>query len=101
MGTSVPNEYVTACEKGFYECMAKGPLTGYPVVNLKYVLQDGATHVVDSSSNAFMIATRYSFSQAFPLAAPMILEPIMLIEVTVPNAAYVNLPIFLIFYVGV
>lgn len=64
-------------------------MTGYPVVNVKYVLQDGATHVVDSSSNAFMIATRYSFAQAFPLASPMILEPTMIIEVTVPNTAYV------------
>ena len=76
-------------------------MTGYPVVNVKYVLQDGATHVVDSSSNAFMIATRYSFAQAFPLASPMILEPTMIIEVTVPNTAYVNFIFFnfMIFHV--
>ena len=90
VGTSISNEYITACEKGFYECLDKGPMTGYPVVNVKYVLQDGATHVVDSSSNAFMTATKYSFSQAFPLAGPFILEPIMVIEVTVPNTAYVK-----------
>ncbi len=89
VGTTIPNEYVTACEKGFYESVMKGPLTGYPVVNVKYVLQDGATHVVDSSSNAFMIATRYSFQNAFPRASPQILEPIMTIEITVPQSAYV------------
>ena len=80
---------MTACEKGFYESVMKGPMTGYPVVNVKYVLQDGATHVVDSSSNAFMIATRYSFQNAFPRASPQILEPIMTIEITVPQTSYV------------
>lgn len=49
-------------EKGFYESVEKGPLTGYPVVNMKFVLEDGETHVVDSSSNAFMTATKYAFT---------------------------------------
>jgi elongation factor G len=44
---------VTAVEKAFYDIVLKGPLTGYPVVNMKFVLEDGQTHVVDSSSNAF------------------------------------------------
>ena len=90
IGNSISNEYITACEKSFYECVVKGPLTGYPVVNVKLVLEDGATHVVDSSSNAFMIATRYAFGQTFPLAVPLILEPIMTIEITVPQNCYVK-----------
>lgn len=62
IGQSIPNEYITAVEKGFYESVEKGPLTGYPVVNMKFVLEDGATHVVDSSSTAFNTATKYAFT---------------------------------------
>jgi elongation factor G len=67
----------------------KGPLTGYPVVNFRFVLEDGQTHVVDSSSNAFNTATKYAFNEAFKDASPSILEPIMSIEVTVPAVSYV------------
>ncbi len=59
-------------------------------MNVKYVLTDGATHVVDSSANAFMIAAKYSFSQAFHKAGPEILEPIMNLEVTCPASDYVK-----------
>lgn len=62
----------------------KGPLTGFPVVSVKYVLEDGQTHPVDSSSMAFMTATKMSFREAFKKASPKILEPIMDVEVTVP-----------------
>ena len=58
-------------------------------MNVKYVLEDGATHVVDSSANAFMIATKYSFAQAFTEAGPVILEPVMTVEVTCPQNSYV------------
>jgi elongation factor G len=61
-GTTIPNEYITAVEKAFYDCVQKGPLTGYPVVNMKFVLEDGQTHVVDSSSTAFAMATKYAFA---------------------------------------
>ncbi|KAL4426295.1 hypothetical protein ABPG74_006552 [Tetrahymena malaccensis] len=88
IGTNVPNEYVTACEKSFYDVIDKGPQTGYPVVNLKFVLEDGQTHVVDSSSNAFMIATKYAFNKAFNDAGPVILEPFMNVEVTCAAAEY-------------
>lgn len=84
VGTTIPNEFITAVEKGFYESVEKGPLTGYPVVNMRFVLEDGQTHVVDSSSTAFNIATKYAFTQAFRSASPQILEPIMAVEVTVP-----------------
>lgn len=83
-GNNVPNEYIPSIEKAFHECTKKGPKTGYPVVGVKYVLTDGQTHVVDSSTMAFQIATRDSFRQAFEEADRMILEPIMDVEVTVP-----------------
>lgn len=63
-GTAIPPEYVTAVGKAFMEIVEKGPQTGYPVINVRYVLEDGATHVVDSSANAFAIATKYSFWKA-------------------------------------
>lgn len=83
-GNNVPNEYIPSIEKAFHECTKRGPKTGYPVVGVKYVLTDGQTHVVDSSTMAFQIATRDSFRQAFEEADRMILEPIMNVEVTVP-----------------
>ena len=52
-GNNIPNEYIPAIEKAFHECTKKGPKTGYPVVGMRYVLTDGQTHVVDSSTLAF------------------------------------------------
>ena len=83
-GQNIPNEYIPAIEKAFHDFCKKGPKTGYPVVGMRYVLTDGATHVVDSSSMAFQIATKYSCNVAFEDAQPLILEPIMDVEVTVP-----------------
>lgn len=88
IGATIPNEYIPAIERAFYECCEKGPLTGYPVVNVHYTLTDGQTHVVDSSSMAFSLATKYSFRQAFNNANPAILEPIMEVEVTCPTECY-------------
>lgn len=84
VGQNIPNEYIPAIEKAFHEFTKKGPKTGYPVVGMRYVLTDGQTHVVDSSSMAFMTATRYSCNVAYADATPTILEPIMDVEVTVP-----------------
>jgi elongation factor G len=70
IGTNIPNEFITAVEKAFYDNINKGPLTGYPVVNMKFILEDGQTHVVDSSSTAFAMATKYAFSQVFRNANP-------------------------------
>ena len=64
-GQNIPNEYIPAIEKAFHECTKKGPQTGYPVVGVNYVLTDGQTHPVDSSSLAFGLATKYSFREAF------------------------------------
>lgn len=77
VGTSIPPEYIGAVQKAFYDLCNKGPLTGYPVLNFRYVLEDGATHVVDSSANAFAIATKYSFIKAMQDAGGQVLEPLM------------------------
>jgi len=63
-------------------------LTGYPVVNVRYILMDGQTHVVDSSTMAFQIATRYSFRKCFGTSTAAILEPIMNVEITCPSESY-------------
>jgi elongation factor G len=83
-GQNIPNEYIPAIEKAFHEGTKRGPKTGYPVVGVRYVLTDGQTHVVDSSSLAFGIATKASFREVYEKAGPQILEPIMNVEVTVP-----------------
>lgn len=66
----------------------KGPQTGYPVIGVRYVLEDGATHVVDSSANAFAAATRYSFIKAMQSAGPQVLEPLMDVEVNCNKDVY-------------
>jgi elongation factor G len=88
VGTSIPPEYVAAVGKAFFELMVKGPQTGYPVINVRYVLEDGATHVVDSSANAFAIATRYSFIKALTDAGAQVLEPLMDVEINCNKDVY-------------
>ena len=83
-GMNIPHEYIPAIEKAFHEQVKQGPNTGYPVISTRMVLTDGQTHVVDSSSMAFMLATKYAFSQTFLRAGPLILEPIMSVTVEVP-----------------
>ena len=88
IGTAVPNEYIVAVEKQFYDSCNKGPLTGYPIINCRFVLEDGETHVVDSSGNAFATATKYALTQVFQNPAATLLEPIMKVEITVPVDTY-------------
>lgn len=83
-GGSVPTEFVPACEKGFVEAAGKGGLIGHPVVGVRMVLEDGASHVVDSNEHAFRTAAVQAFRQAFAKAKPLILEPLMRVAVTVP-----------------
>ena len=80
----IPVEYIPACEKGFEEAMKKGPLAGYEIVGVKMVLEDGSYHDVDSSEMAFRIAAIAGFRQAFLRAKPVLLEPIMKVEVECP-----------------
>lgn len=84
-GGSVPKQYFPAVEKGIQESVRKGPLAGYPVVGIKAVLTDGSYHAVDSNENAFRTATVMCFKEAFLKAKPTILEPIMNVEVIVPD----------------
>ena len=84
VGGSVPREFWPAIEKGFRESMGKGPLAGYPVVDVKVTLREGGFHAVDSSAIAFEIAAKGGYRQTMPKAGPQILEPIMKVDVFVP-----------------
>jgi len=85
MGGSVPSNYIPAVEKGFLEACEKGSLSGNPVTGCRLVLEDGGYHIVDSSELAFRIATIGAFREAYRLARPTILEPIMTVEVVAPG----------------
>ena len=84
-GGSIPREYIPAVEKGIKEATENGPLAGYPVVDVKATLIDGSYHDVDSSEIAFKIAGSMAFKAASRKANPVLLEPIMSVEVVVPE----------------
>ncbi len=84
-GGSIPSEYIGACEKGFQDVMDKGPLAAFPLINCQVHLQDGKHHDVDSSDLAFRIAARQAMRQAVKAANPVLLEPMMKVEVTTPD----------------
>ena len=85
-GGAVPKNYFPAVEKGLQECVQKGPLAAYPVVGVKAVLYDGSYHPVDSSEMAFKTAAIQAFKKGVMEAGPVLLEPIMSLKVTVPDA---------------
>ncbi|GAX73818.1 hypothetical protein CEUSTIGMA_g1269.t1 [Chlamydomonas eustigma] len=84
-GNDIPPEFHPAIEKGFAEAANSGALIGAPVENVRVVLQDGASHPVDSNELAFRVAAIQGFRQAYQNASPIILEPIMKVEVTIPS----------------
>jgi elongation factor G len=84
-GGNVPREFWPAVQKGFETSIDKGPLAGFPVVDLKVTLTDGAYHPVDSSAIAFEIAAKAAYRQSMPKAKPQILEPIMKVDVFTPE----------------
>ncbi|MGE5138490.1 MAG: elongation factor G [Rudaea sp.] len=84
-GGSVPNQYIPAVEKGFREIIHKGVLAGFPATDFRAVLYDGSYHAVDSSEMAFKLAAHKAFKNGFPQANPVLLEPMMKIEITVPD----------------
>jgi elongation factor G len=84
-GGSIPTEFIPACEKGFISALSKGDLIGAPVLGVKVVLNDGQSHAVDSSDLAFQVAARSAFREAYAQAKPVILEPIMKLEVEGPS----------------
>ena len=85
-GGSVPKNFYPAVEKGLREAVQKGPLAGYPMVNMKATLYDGSYHPVDSNEMAFKMAAILAFKEAMPNAAPTLLEPIGSLAVTVPDS---------------
>lgn len=85
-GGAVPRQYIPAVEKGIRETMAEGVIAGYPVENIRVSLFDGSYHAVDSSEMAFKIAASMAFKKGFMDANPILLEPIMNVEITVPES---------------
>ncbi len=84
-GGNVPREFWPAIEKGFKSCMVEGVLAGFPLLDVKVNLFDGAYHAVDSSAVAFEIAARGAYRQTIPKASPQLMEPIMKVDVFVPE----------------
>jgi elongation factor G len=84
-GGAIPREYIPAIEKGVKEAMDKGVLAGYPLVDIMVTVYDGTYHEVDSSEGAFKIAGSMAFQDAVRRASPVILEPIMKVDVITPE----------------
>ncbi|GLC29929.1 elongation factor G [Clostridium omnivorum] len=85
VGGVVPRQYIPAVEKGLKECITKGVLAGYPVIRLRATLHDGSYHPVDSSEMAFKVAASLAYKKGLQTAEPILLEPIMHLEVLVPE----------------
>ncbi len=85
VGGSIPKEYIPAVQKGVMEAADSGVLAGYPVVDMKITLFDGSFHEVDSSEMAFKIAASMAFKEGVQRGSPVLLEPIMKVEVVVPD----------------
>lgn len=85
IGGVIPKEYIPSIERGVLDAMSKGPLCGFPVVNVKCTLIDGSYHPVDSSEMAFRIAGSMCFRNAFRKAGPQLLEPVMSVEIASPE----------------
>ncbi len=83
-GGSIPTQYIAACEKGFRQSMAKGPKLEFPITGVKVLINDGASHAVDSSDMAFQAAARGAFREAYLRAKPVVHEPIMKVVVESP-----------------
>lgn len=85
VGGSIPREFISACDKGFQEAIKKGSLIGFPVVGVRAVINDGASHAVDSSEMAFKTAAIMGFREGYAGAKATILEPMMKVEVQAPE----------------
>jgi elongation factor G len=84
-GGAIPTEFIPAVEKGFRQVLEKGRLIGFPVTGIRVVLNDGQAHSVDSSDMAFQAAARKAFRDVYPKARPVVLEPVMKLEVESPS----------------
>ncbi|MDH4010213.1 MAG: elongation factor G, partial [Desulfobacterales bacterium] len=85
VGGKIPTQFIAACEKGFKECIQKGPKMEFPVTGIRVVINDGASHSVDSSDMAFKAAARGAFRQGYAKAKAVVLEPIMKVVVETPT----------------
>ncbi|UCD55262.1 MAG: elongation factor G [Candidatus Omnitrophota bacterium] len=85
VGGAIPAAFVVSCEKGIKAAIQEGALAGFPTVDVKAIVYDGKTHPVDSKDIAFQIAARHAFKEAVLKAKPVLLEPIMDVDVTVPD----------------
>jgi elongation factor G len=85
VGGVIGKEFIPSCDKGFQACMPSGSIIGFPIVRVRAVINDGAMHAVDSSDIAFQLAARQGFREAYGKAKPIILEPIMKLEVSAPT----------------
>lgn len=85
VGGSIPREYIPACDKGFQEQKQTGALIGQPVVNVRMTINDGQHHPVDSSEMAFKLAAMAAFRESYMKSSPVILEPIMKVEISAPD----------------
>lgn len=85
VGGAVPRNFIPAVEKGLKDCISNGVLAGYPVIGLKATLFDGSYHPVDSSEMAFKVAASIAYKKGLELAKPILLEPIMSVEVLIPD----------------
>jgi elongation factor G len=85
VGGTIPREFVPACDKGFQEAIKKGSLIGFPVVGVRCVINDGAFHAVDSSEQAFKTAAIMAFREGYEQAKPVVMEPVMKVEVRAPS----------------
>jgi elongation factor G len=84
IGGRIDEAFIPSCEKGFEDGLAHGFIIDQPIVGIRFVLEDGAMHHVDSSDVAFRLASVYAFREAFEKARPVILEPVMTVQVTAP-----------------
>ena len=85
-GGVVPRQYIPSVETGVRDALKCGPL-GFPVVDLAVTLTDGSYHTVDSSDAAFQAAARLALAEALPKAKPVLLEPVLSVEITIPSDA--------------
>ncbi|MEE9383494.1 MAG: elongation factor G [Nannocystaceae bacterium] len=84
-GGSIPREYISSCDSGFKHSMQKGVVIGFPVTNIEMELNDGQHHPVDSSDMAFQVASRAAFKETMRRASPVVLEPVMKVQVETPE----------------